>query len=333
MADSWEESEMGELFTAGDTAYTLLFVVAGVLAALESKRDLLVAKFLVIVGAIVLFIRWGVWAVITEQSWPVRVGVGAIIGALLLGLVPAAIHWLTDRAQASDHTPEASHTAAPNRASPPTGNNNVNIGGDNSGVAVGTNNGTINVTPPTRHSHHTPDNILTPGHMPSPPIPKDVLEHHPDALKALKVVYGTNLALGVKLPLTLLRMAGDPMVQIDRKPGSNSLVVSVLRIFDDRNDIIARVDEGEIWVQNLTRNKRPDPHTLVVFDHTDTEVLRLVFLNPTTISVTGIFRHSGISFPVIITPDSMDVNTMKVTRMVSWGANTVYAIGDPAPSP
>jgi hypothetical protein len=68
-----------------------------------------------------------------------------------------------------------------------------------------------------------------------------------------------------------------------------------LKVFDDRNDSIAHIDEDGFWVQNSVRKKRPDQSTLVVFDHNDTEVLRIHYLNPRAVSVEGIFRHPKIS--------------------------------------
>jgi hypothetical protein len=129
-------------------------------------------------------------------------------------------------------------------------------------------------------------------------IPKD----------ALKVILGSNLAWATKMPQVILMMSGDKMIEIDRDPSKNQLVVSTLKIFDDRNNIIARVDADDgFWVENSTRKKRPDASTLVVYDHSDVEVLRMVFLNPSTLSLTGTFRHAGIPKPVVITKDYLDV--------------------------
>jgi hypothetical protein len=47
---------------AADCVYTLIFVVAAVLAALQSRRDLQVAWSLVVAGAIIVAVRWTVWA-------------------------------------------------------------------------------------------------------------------------------------------------------------------------------------------------------------------------------------------------------------------------------
>jgi hypothetical protein len=145
---------------------------------------------------------------------------------------------------------------------------------------------------------------LYPGNEPTPALPVKV-----DVPKdALQVILGSNLAWTTKMPQTILKMAGEKMIEIDRVPGKNQLILSTLKIFDDRDNLIARVDaEDGFWVENSTRKKRPNPSTLVVYDHSDAEVLRIVFLNPTTLSITGIFRHSGIRKPVVITPEYIDI--------------------------
>jgi hypothetical protein len=145
---------------------------------------------------------------------------------------------------------------------------------------------------------------LYPGNEPMPALPfkADVTKDK------LQVILGTNIAWPGKFPQTVLRMDGEKMIEIDKDARKNQLVVSILKIFDDRNNIIARVDaEDGFWVENSTRKKRPNPSTLVVYDHSDVEVLRMVFLNPTTLSITGIFRHPQIAKPVVVTPEYIDV--------------------------
>lgn len=131
---------------------------------------------------------------------------------------------------------------------------------------------------------------------------------------ALKVFIGSNVAWATTMPHTVLMMNGDPMIAIDRDKSDRGLVVSILKIFDDRDNIIARIDEDGFWVENSTRKKRPDPSTLVVYDHTDTEVLRIVLLNEKALLITGVFRHAGIDGPIIITPTFMKIGGTTLTR-------------------
>jgi hypothetical protein len=130
------------------------------------------------------------------------------------------------------------------------------------------------------------EDVLIPAKLPMPNLPPGVPPN------ALVVFWGSNVSWSTRLPHIILEMADDPMIVVDKKPGTDNLVVTVLRIFDDRNDIIARIDEDGFWVQNAIRKKRPNPSILVVYDHSDTEVLRIQFLNSRAISVQGVFRHA-----------------------------------------
>jgi hypothetical protein len=169
---------------------------------------------------------------------------------------------------------------------------------------------------------------LIPGNQPTPPIPgrQDRSEAMIKAINdSLKIFYGTNASLvmpNTASPHTVLSMAGEKLIQLERGKGGD-LIITVLKIFDDRNNIIARVDsEDGFWVENSTRKKRPDDSTLVVYDHSDQEVLRLVFLNPGAVSVTGIFRHPRVRMPIIITSKYMEVNGTRITNTTLGAGNT-----------
>ncbi len=315
---------MGDALLAVDTVYGIMFLVAGVLAAMQERRELVIAKWLVIGGAIVFLTRWGVWAMTTNAHWGVRAFAGAIIGAMLFALVPAAFHWLSDRANAAPPQQNKTNEAL---LRPPSGKGDATVNGTNNGVVTGTINGSVTINH-NSHIDHVDNNegVLVPAHRPTPPLPPG-LNAAQIPKDALKVFLGSNVAWATRMPHTVLTMAGEPMITIDRKKGHDELVVTVLRIFDDRNNIIARIDADGFWVENSTRKKRPDSHTLVVFDHTDTEVLRITFLNRTTISVTGIFRHASLARPVIVTPEYADLGGPRLTGNVFGENASDIAVG------
>ena len=153
---------------------------------------------------------------------------------------------------------------------------------------------------------------LFPDDLPTPRLPMDV--KIPD--NALRVILGSNVAWATKMPHTILMISGEPLISIDRKGNSDELVVSALKIFDDRKNIIARFSEDGFWVENSTRKKRPDKSTLVVFDHNDQEVLNMHFINKNTIVVTGIFNHSTINRPVIVTQTSMKIGGSTISQSI-----------------
>src|ERR1017187_4952020 len=101
--------------------------------------------------------------------------------------------------------------------------------------------------------------VLRPRNDPMPAHP--LIGRAPE--NAFLVFLGTLMSWATKMPHTVLMMGGDTMIAIDREKDSDRLILTALRIFDDRNNIIASVDRDGFWVKNTTRSKRPDPSTLV----------------------------------------------------------------------
>jgi hypothetical protein len=68
---------------------------------------------------------------------------------------------------------------------------------------------------------------------------------------------------------------------------SAALKLKTLRIYDDKNEIIARISENRLWVQPLARRVQPDFSTLLVYDRHDEEVLRIKLLHRKAVSIGG----------------------------------------------
>lgn len=141
--------------------------------------------------------------------------------------------------------------------------------------------------------------------IPADPTPRKFVENLPLNENPVAVLLGSSIAWAMVMPHTIVSMGRKPMLEIDRDQGTTRIVIKTVRIFDDRNDIIARISSDEFWVADSSRWTRPDPSTLVVYDHNDDEVLRVHFLDPLKISVTGIFRYPGIP-PVVVTPERVN---------------------------
>jgi hypothetical protein len=160
---------------------------------------------------------------------------------------------------------------------------------------------------------------LFPGNESTPPLPNPGVEIPKDALM---IFFGSNISWASKMPHTLIVMAGEKIIEIDRDKSRNEIIISTLKVFDDRNNIIARMDADGFWVDNSTRKKRHDKSTLVVYDHSDTEVVRVVLLNRNTLSITGVFRHSRVAKPVIITSDRMNLGGVQMSNNM-MGENAI----------
>jgi hypothetical protein len=169
---------------------------------------------------------------------------------------------------------------------------------------VNQNGGSVTFNCPTNWIR-APDNegVLVPAH--------DVIapSHCSIPRGATTIHLGSDIAYVVDFPSTILQMHGEPIIVADMLDGD--LVLSVLRVFDDRNDIITRIDADGFWVNPTARIKKPDASTLVVYDHLDNEILRLRFMNRNAISIEGIFRSPGQA-PITIDHDVMHVGVLSL---------------------
>jgi hypothetical protein len=131
------------------------------------------------------------------------------------------------------------------------------------------------------------EGILLPDNLSMPPAPKGC--EIPD--DALAIFYGGSVTWTQRDSQKVFRMAGEDMLVFEKRSGS--IVLTLLRIYDDGGNIIARIDEDGFWVAPQVRKKRPDKSTLIVYDQRDAEVLHLHFLNPKAISVQGLLHPAS----------------------------------------
>lgn len=80
------------------------FVIAVLLAAALAMvafahRELRAARLMLLIAATYTIARWLMWSFSTDQPWIVRGIVGAIVGALILGGLPALYKWAKERGE------------------------------------------------------------------------------------------------------------------------------------------------------------------------------------------------------------------------------------------
>jgi hypothetical protein len=162
------------------------------------------------------------------------------------------------------------------------------------------------------------EGTLEPGNWDAPIHPNQQVNLPPTAIK---VFLGPVLTSSDKFPSPIIRVRGEPLFVVDRQKNSH-LRITLLKVFDTRNDIIARIDDTGFWVSPGSRKSRPDKSTLIVFDNRDTEVLNVRYLNKTTLSILGSFRYPNMP-PVIIRPESLNLMgmTMGAGALVSSAGN------------
>jgi hypothetical protein len=100
---------VGEIFSALDWASGLL--LAGALAVITlTYKEMRAARIALAVGAAIAILRWLMWSYTTDAPWLARAGIGAVIGALILGGLPPLWRLALERASQS---PAPSQTVEP----------------------------------------------------------------------------------------------------------------------------------------------------------------------------------------------------------------------------
>lgn len=153
---------------------------------------------------------------------------------------------------------------------------------------------------------------LIPANDPTPalqPLPPNVAAAMPDPFI---ILFGRTVVRAAYLPLVVLKIGQREMLAVDFDDDRRNLLVKTLRIFDDRNDIITRIDDDEVWIKEGNRFKRPDMSSLVIYDHDDAEVLNLKLLNRRALRVKGTFRNPG-GLAITVTDDTIKFGTNTLT--------------------
>lgn len=104
------------------------------------------------------------------------------------------------------------------------------------------------------------------------------------------VILGNSASWGTSFPQTIIKISNDRMLTMDEVAGRIALSG---KFFSRDGSIVAELKDNEFHINpnNYFRKKRPDTHSLVVFDLQGVEVLNARFINPHTMKFTGIIRH------------------------------------------
>jgi hypothetical protein len=116
---------MENFFLALDAAYGIL-VPGGLSMIAFTHKEMKAARVTLMIAAVVLSFRWLMWGFVTDTPWWGRSLVGAVVGALVLGGLPAVWMWSKERetpapspgAPISATTPPPRSAPAPQPASP-----------------------------------------------------------------------------------------------------------------------------------------------------------------------------------------------------------------------
>lgn len=141
----------------------------------------------------------------------------------------------------------------------------------------------------------------------------------------LIVLIGGSVVFTDKSEMTAIKADNMPLLIIKRV--YSGLKIDTLRIFDDRNNIIARIYPDKYWVSPDVRMENSDRHTLKVYDHLDNEVLSIHFINKNYVKITGIFRgprgqiaEIGDNSAKLISPSGQEMATISNSCLGASGS-------------
>jgi hypothetical protein len=144
------------------------------------------------------------------------------------------------------------------------------------------------------------EGILYPAALPRPKsrcsIPED----------SFAIFAGGGAIYSSGQPTSLLTIGGQEIISAEQDD-KGRLILRTLQMFDEQENIIARIDKDGFWLHPLARRVRPDWSTIVIYDSHDNEALNIKFVNEKTVSIRGIFRVRGRK-PVIIRDNTIIIS-------------------------
>ncbi len=148
--------------------------------------------------------------------------------------------------------------------------------------------------PPTETSLH---GWLTPADDPIPTSNR-CAQSIPDG--AIAVLLGDSGTWTTGNQLRVIQYCHHDLLWIARAERGLSVNADV---FSGR--ILAEIRDGEFYLNqnNMFRMERPDPHTLIVIDQNGREALRVRFLNPKAVQLTGHLELPDCRYSATITDD------------------------------
>lgn len=254
------------------------------------------------------------WGVLSSESAAIRLTVVGLVSALTVVSLTETLRWTTKRESLFSAAPDANHTNDERHPREPSSQN-----------------GAVTPNQPLIDRSKN-EGVLKASNLPGPDLSSIP---HLNSVRHFVVYYGSNAAvnLGVKSKIAVLEMGGQTIIEFTLDDTSTKIILTTLRLFDEQNKIMARIDENGFWVRPDTRKKWPDDSTLIVYNSADQQVLRLQFVNKNVITVGGIF-HAPNSRPVVITEQEMKIIGGPTIRGASSaGSRVAIAIDTPRPPP
>lgn len=145
---------------------------------------------------------------------------------------------------------------------------------------------------------------LTPSNEPYPaPLAKMIAEASPPAFRqrierpgVLKVYMGSLLVFTEFPVCILIRIDDRDLLEFHRGPKGIAVDAQIL---DDNGTVIAQIEDNEFFINKDNYFRMSGgAHSLNVFDRSADPVLRVRYINPSTLTLSGRFRFHGRSVAV-----------------------------------
>jgi hypothetical protein len=120
-----------------------------------------------------------------------------------------------------------------------------------------------------------------------------------------------------------IKVGDDLLYLVVEQDGA--LRIEKLSLFDDRDNLIASVEQNKLWGNPSAKRDRPDRSTILVRDHLNKEALKIEFLNPKTLRFSGIFRSPG-NKPIIITDNEANIRGIPISNSCAGEVGETFVI-------
>jgi hypothetical protein len=115
---------------------------------------------------------------------------------------------------------------------------------------------------------------------------------------SLVLYYGSNTAITANYPHKMIAIRGRSLLSMT-KDQNNSISINLEVLSDDGRSIVT-IENNEFVINsnNYYGMVRPSKSKLIVYDHDQTEVLNVTYLNESSVMITGHFDYAGYAVDI-----------------------------------
>ncbi len=149
---------------------------------------------------------------------------------------------------------------------------------------------------------------LLPAQYDSPPSPCGYNLKPGNAV----LYYGSNAAIALTFPHTVMRIEGRDVVSLNRNPDGQVTINLEILGKDGRAIVVIKDNVFTVNTNNFYSMEWPDKSSLIVTDRQREKVLDITYLNESAIKILGTIHYAGIT--VEIGPEITNIGGMKVSH-------------------